>query len=139
MELSDASKVMCGVILITIPTIEYGGFFLLSLLKGKFADLVLNDYQRIFFRAGHAHAGVLVILSLVCQVLVDSSNLPSAIQWTVRIGVPLAAVLIPAGFFLSVLRKDSTKPNGAIAFIYAGIFVLALSVVTLGVGLLRAM
>ncbi|MGO9480193.1 MAG: hypothetical protein ACLP05_00235 [Candidatus Kryptoniota bacterium] len=138
MELSYASKLMCGVILITIPTIEYGGFFLLSLLKGKFDNLQFNEYQKIFFRAGHAHAGVLVILSLVCQVLVDSSSLPSAIQWMVRAGVPLAGILVPAGFFLSVLKKGSTKPNGVIALTYIGIVVLALSVITLGVGLLLA-
>jgi hypothetical protein len=29
-----------------------------------------------FFRAGHAHARVIVILSLVCQILADSAVLP---------------------------------------------------------------
>ena len=29
-----------------------------------------------FFRAGHAHAGVIVILSLVCQLLADAALLP---------------------------------------------------------------
>ena len=139
MELTAASKLMCGITLITVPTIEYGGFFLLSLLKGKFSRFEFTEFQKTFFRAGHAHAGVIVILSLVCQVLADSSSLPSALLWSVRIGAPLSAILISVGFFLSVLGKSVTKPNRAIASTYFGIIILALSVVTLGIGLLRAL
>jgi len=36
-----------------------------------------NPLHQNFFRAGHAHAGVIVILSLVCQNLVDAVVLPS--------------------------------------------------------------
>jgi hypothetical protein len=49
-----------------------------------------------FFRTGHAHAGVIVILSLVCQILADSAILPSAL-------VCLCRILISAGFFFSLL------------------------------------
>jgi hypothetical protein len=55
-----------------------------------------------------------------------------------RIGVPLAAILIPAGFFFSVLSPSATQPNGFLSLIYGGAAVLAASVLTLGVGLLRA-
>ena len=129
---------MCGITLITVPTIKYGGHFLLSVLRGKFSGIEFNEFQKTFFRAGHAHAGVIVILSLVCQVFTDSSNLPVALQWCVRIGVPLAAILISGGFFLSVIGKGATKPSGVIKILYAGIFILAASVITLGVSLLRA-
>ena len=55
------------------------------------------------FRAGHAHAGVLVILSLVCQLLADAASpAPDWALWIARLGTPIAAVLIPMGFFLSV-------------------------------------
>jgi hypothetical protein len=53
-----------------------------------------------------------------------------------RIGVPLSAILIPAGFFFSILSPTATQPNGMVKLIYAGAIVLALSVVTLGFGLL---
>src|SRR5258708_27211007 len=96
-----------------------------------------NPLRENFFRAGHGHAGVIVILSLVCQVLADSADLPSLLVWFVRIGVPLAAILISAGFFFSMLPPTATQPNGAISLIYVGAVVLAISVITLGVGLIR--
>ncbi|MGA7463253.1 MAG: hypothetical protein WBW69_23660 [Candidatus Korobacteraceae bacterium] len=97
-----------------------------------------NPLRQNFFRAGHAHAGVIVILSLICQLMADSKALPASLIWLARIGVPLAAILIPLGFFLSVPLPTTTQPNGAIAFIYVGAVVLAVSVLTLGVGLLRS-
>jgi hypothetical protein len=33
--------------------------------------LIDNPLRQNFFRAGHAHAGVIVVLSLVCQMLAD--------------------------------------------------------------------
>jgi hypothetical protein len=70
-----------------------------------------NPLRQNFFRAGHAHAGVIVILSLVCQMLADAAVLPSPLLWVVRIGVPLAAILFSSGFFFSVL-----PPTGRIHF-----------------------
>jgi hypothetical protein len=97
-----------------------------------------NPLRQNFFRAGHAHAGVLVILSLVSQILADGAVLRDPLLWFVRIGVPLSAILISSGFFFSVLPPTATQANGAIALIYAGAVILALAVITLGVGLRRA-
>jgi len=129
---------MSGIILITVPTIQYGGYFLLASLMDKSSGYVENPLRQNFFRAGHAHAGVIVILSLVCQILADGAVLPSPLLWAVRIGVPLSAILISSGFFFSMLSPTATQANGAIVLIYAGAVVLALAVVTLGVGLLRS-
>jgi hypothetical protein len=132
------AKLMSGIILITVPSIQYGGYFLLTSLMDKSSGYMDNPLRQNFFRAGHAHAGVIVILSLVCQVLADSALLPSGVLWLARIGVPLAAILLPLGFFLSMPSPAATQPNGAVAVIYVGIFVLAASVLTLGIGLVRA-
>jgi len=131
------AKLMCGIILITVPTIQYGGYFLLTQLMNKNSGYMDNPLRQNFFRAGHAHAGVIVILSLICQLLADNALLPPSVLWLARIGVPLAAILIPLGFFLSVPSPTATQPNGAVGFIYVGAVVLAASVLTLGVGLLR--
>lgn len=96
-----------------------------------------NPLRQNFFRAGHAHAGVIVILALVCQVLADAALLPDSVTWLARIGVPLAAILIPLGFFLSMASPAASQPNGMVIFIYAGAIVLAASVLTLGIGLVR--
>jgi hypothetical protein len=129
---------MAGVILITVPSIQYGGLFLLHSLRDRSSHYMDNALRQNFFRAGHAHAGVIVILSLVCQLLADAARLPPSVLWMVRIGVPAAAILIPLGFFLSMPSPQATQPNGLISLIYAGAAVLAVSVVTLGIGLLRS-
>ena len=131
------ARLLSGIILITVPTIQYGGYFLLSSLMDKGSGYMDNPLRQNFFRAGHAHAGVIVILSLVCQTLADAAVLPSPLIWFVRIGVPLAAILISAGFFFSMLPPKATQPSGAVALIYLGAAILAISVLALGVGLIR--
>ena len=132
------ARIMAGVILITVPSIQYGGYFLLTSLMDRSSRYMDNPLRQNFFRAGHAHAGVIVLLSLVCQVLADSATLPDGLLWLVRIGVRLAAILLPLGFFLSMPSPSSPAPNGFVSLIYVGALVLAVSVVTLGVGLLRS-
>jgi len=131
------ARLMSGIILIAVPTIQYGGYFLLTSLMNKSSGYMENPLRQNFFRAGHAHAGVIVILSLVCQILADAAVLPTPLLWFVRIGVPLSAILISAGFFFSVLPPTATQASGAVSLIYAGALILAVAVVTLGIGLLR--
>jgi hypothetical protein len=129
---------MAGIILLTVPTIQYGGYFLLTSLRDRNSHYMDNALRQNFFRAGHAHAGVFVILSLLCQVLADAAVLSTPWMWVARIGVPAAAILIPLGFFLSMTSPTATQPNGLIKLIYFGAIALAASVLTLGIGLLRS-
>src|SRR6202162_484641 len=124
------ARMMCGIILITVPTIQYGGYFLLTSLMNKGSGYMDNPLRQNFFRAGHAHAGVIVILSLVCQMLADAAVLPTPLLWFVRIGVPLSAILISMGFFFSMLPPTATQPNGAISLIYVAAVILATAVLT---------
>ena len=132
------TKMMCGIILVTVPSIQYGGYFLLTSLIDKTSGYMENPLRQNFFRAGHAHAGVIVILSLVCQILADAAALPPSLLWVARVAVPLAAILISAGFFFSMLSPTATQPGGAVALIYVGAVALAGGVLLLGVGLIRA-
>ena len=104
------AKLMSGIILITVPTIQYCGYFLLTSLMNKSSGYMNNPLRQNFFRAGQAHAGVIVILSLVCQVLARTSALlPGSALWLVRIGIPLSAILISMGFFLSMAAPTLTS------------------------------
>ncbi|PSL46434.1 hypothetical protein CLV51_103412 [Chitinophaga niastensis] len=134
--MTPSAKLMCGLTLITVPTIEFGGYFLLKIISGKLPALPLTPFQKSMFRAGHAHAGVLVILSLVCQILADETQLSNSLTWFVRIGVPVSAILVSGGFFAAAGGKQLEKPNKFISILYAGVFLLAGSVVVLGIGLL---
>ena len=132
------ARFISGIILITVPTIQYGGYFLLTQLMDRNSGYMENALRQNFFRAGHAHAGVIVILSLICQLFADAAVLPSVLVWVVRLGLPLAAILISAGFFFSVLSPATSHPNRAVLLIYAGAAILAFGILTLGVGLLRS-
>lgn len=135
--MSSLSKLLCGLILLTVPSIQYGGYYLLTLLAGQTGQ-ELTDYQRSMFRAGHAHAGVLVILALVGQLLLDAARLPSWLAWVARLGFPLAAILVSGGFFAAAIGRGVTQPTAWIAVLYAGAALLAVAVVLTGIGLLRA-
>ena len=131
------ARLMSGLLLITVPTIQYGGYFLLRLFSGQIPGMKPSPLQTSFFRAGHAHAGVLVILSLICEIVAEHAALGPGFVWLVRIAVPLAAILIPLGFFLSVSFTPD-RPNQWIWSVYAGALSLAIGVLVLGIGLIRA-
>lgn len=101
--MSPAGRLIAGITLITVPTIVYGGLTVLGVISGgRFGMGVgrpITPEQTTFFRAGHAHAGVLVILSLVLQLLLDHANLPEDLVWALRIAAPAAAILVSGGFF----------------------------------------
>jgi hypothetical protein len=133
--MTPETRITCGIILLTVPGIIYGGYFLLSILSGRL-KLPLTDFQKSMFRAGHAHAGVLVILALVAEILVDSARLSPGLEHIARTGFPVAAILISGGFFASASGREISKPNRWIAILYSGIAVLVASLIILGIGLI---
>jgi hypothetical protein len=78
------------------------------------------------------------MLALVIQLYVDATDMSDGLTWLARSGVPIAALLIPGGFFFSVMGRGVTKPNRFFLMIPAGAVMLALGVAATGVGLLTA-
>jgi hypothetical protein len=130
--LTPDARGTAGVLLLTLVAVESGGWLMLRILRG---DRPATDFQKAFFRAGHAHAGVLVILSLIAQLLAGAAAL-NGIAALLSNGIWLAAILMPAGFFLSAAGRDRTQPNQLIVLLYAGMVALGLGVISLGLGLL---
>jgi hypothetical protein len=135
--MSRESKRFAGILLVLLPTVEIGGVSLLALLIGD-PDYMRNPLRQDLWRAGHAHAGVLLVLSLVALRYVDEANLSAGARTIARGAIPAAAILMPLAFFLSVLRPEATQPNGLIYLAYVGAAVLAAGLLILGAGLLRA-
>ena len=133
--MSDESKFLAGVLLLALVTVETGGLYLVRLVRGR---APATPFQLGFARAGHAHAGVLLVLALVCQLLADETSQSGLGDWLSRSGVAVAALLMPAGFFFSSAGRDRTGPNRLIVLVYAGAVVLAAGLASLGVGLLVA-
>jgi hypothetical protein len=135
--MSPQSRLVAGILLVVLPTVEIGGASILSLLIGDPA-YGQNDLRQDLWRAGHAHAGVWLVLSLVALRYVDEAALSEGMKWLVRLAFPAAAVLMPLAFFLSVLSPEATEPNALIYLAYVGGVVLAVGLLVLGVGLIRS-
>jgi hypothetical protein len=135
--LSQESRRLAGILLVILPTVLYGGVSLLIFLIDRSSGYMDNPLRQNLFRAGHAHAGVLLVLSLVALRYVDEAMLSKGWKRYVRSSIPSAAIFLPAGFFFSVLSPHATAPNGFIYLAFAGAVILAMGLLALGVGLLR--
>jgi uncharacterized membrane protein len=136
--MSRESRMLAGILLVVLPTVMYGGLSLLGFLAGNSPGYTDNPLRQDLWRAGHAHAGVYLVLSLVMLRYVDEAALSPFWTWLARTGAPIAAIVIPAAFFLSVASPTAKEPNGLINLAYVGAAFLAAAVLTLGVGLIRA-
>lgn len=134
--MSRESRFLAGFLLVVMPTVIIGGVSILSLLVAEPAYRE-NELRQDLWRAGHAHAGVLLILSLVMLRYVDEARLSPLWKWVARLSAPIAAILLPVAYFFSMLRPIATEPNRVIYLAYVGAAVLAVGLVALGVGLLR--
>ena len=131
------SRMLAGILLVVLPTVMFGGLSLLSFLTRNLPGYNDNPLRHDLWRAGHAHAGVYLVLSLVMLRYVDEAELSPFWKWIARTGAPIGAILIPAAFFLSVVSPTATQPNGLMNLAYVGALFLAAAVLSLGVGLIR--
>lgn len=132
--LTDSIQIVTGATLLSVIGIAYGGTFLLRVFTGRQPT---NDLQKSFFRAGHAHAGVLVILGLLVVLYTQLNEVGD--PWSsLSFGVLFAAILMPAGFFLSVIGRDPQRPNRFIVVLWLGAASLTVGLASAGAGLIGA-
>jgi hypothetical protein len=131
--MSHDTCLMCGLSLILVPTIVYGGLTILGVVSGGAYGAPsprLSDQQTTLYRAGHAHAGVLTILALFMQIALDYARISPGLVWPTRIAVFVVPLLVSGGFFgaahLSALRW----------LLYLGAVLLIAVTLTVGIGLL---
>ncbi len=136
MPMSPDTRLMCGLTLIVVPTIVYGGLTVLGIVTGRTmgapAPNNLSPSQVAFYRAGHAHAGVLTILSLFLQLAIDYASIPQPAIWPARVGALSAALLVSGGFF------GAAHVRSLRVLLYLGATVLVAVTLTVGIGLLRS-
>jgi hypothetical protein len=134
--MSPDTRLMFGLSLILVPTIVYGGLTVLGVvtnrLMGSPGPPNLTATQIAFYRAGHAHAGVLTLLAMLLQIAVDYAAIPSVLVWPVRVGALAASILVSGGFF-AVAHQRSLR-----IVLYTGAVLVAATTVTVGVGLIRS-
>ena len=135
--MSPQSRRMAGLLLNVMPTVVIGGVSVPTLLVND-PEYTANPLRQDLWRVGHAHAGVLLNLSLVALRYVDQAALAERTRGFVRLAFPAAAVLLAVAYFLSVLSPDATDANPVVNLAYVGAVVLVAGMRTLGVGLVRA-
>lgn len=134
--MTDASQTIAAILLITVPTIAFGGYSLLMQIVRRIPGYLDNPVRQNMWRAGHAHAGVLVMLALVAMLYVDRTGYSAGLRTLVRSLMVAPPILMPLGFFLSTLKPSVERPNGLIALTFVGGASLAAGTLTLGIGLL---
>lgn len=133
-DMDSSTLLTTGIVLLAVVGVAFGGTFLLRVVNGS---VPANELQRSYFRAGHAHAGVLIILGLLVRILLTHPEVPA---WSAQLGdgVLYAAILMPAGFFLSVTGRDPQQPNGLRVLIWLGAASLTVGLIAAGIGLIVA-
>jgi hypothetical protein len=81
---------------IALPTVMYGGYSLLGLIGRD----RLTPFQETYFRAGHAHAGVLLLMSLLYFLFLERTHLAPGLQLAGAIAVIVGVLAQSGGFFL---------------------------------------
>lgn len=112
---------------IQLPTVMYGGYALLAMLtRGQ----PMTDFQKSNFRAGHAHAGVLTLLSLLYNIFLSQTDLSMTVKVIASIVLLVGVLLQSAGFFVHMARGEPGKRSigttvttvGAVILIVSNLF-----------------
>lgn len=94
--MSHASRRLAGVLLIVYPTVIFGGVSLLQMIISSDPGYVENETRQDLWRAGHAHAGIMLLLSLVLLRYIDEASLGEGTRELVRHAAPAAAICSPS-------------------------------------------
>ena len=122
---------------ISIVTVEYGGWALLTFVAGPRERL--EGFQEQFFRAGHAHAGVLLILSLVYYIYLDRADLSETAQWIGGIVLLVGIMCQSGGFFVHMGVGEPNQPSLGTRLTRTGALLIGAALILLAVGLIKAL
>ena len=117
---------------IAIPTVMYGGYALLGMLtRGD-----LTPFQQTYFRAGHAHAGVLLLMSLLYHQYMEQTELSPAVKVVAAVLVLVGILAQSGGFFLHMAIGQPGAPSLGTTITSLGAALLVVSLLILVYGLI---
>lgn len=132
--MSAADQVLTAITLVSIPTVMFGGY---SLLRLRGAGR-LSEFQAGFFRAGHAHAGVLLVLTLAALSVAARFSLSDGLTWAVGLLLLVGTLAQSGGMFIhmGVGRPGHWSWGNTVSSI--GAVLLAAGTLTLAYGVVTA-
>ena len=119
--------------LLLLVSVEYGGWSLLGFLTGRGQ---LGKFREQFIRAGHAHAGVLLVLSLGYFLYLDRTGYSTGVQWIAGLLLLLGIMAQSGGFFLHLTLGQKNRSSLGTIVTRTGALLLAAALIVLAIGLL---
>lgn len=130
----DELKLFILISWFSLPTVMFGGYSFLMLLRG-----VLTPQQATAFRAGHAHAGVLLLLSLLFYQYLGLTDFSLSTKYLACTLLASGIILQSGGFFWHAFLDDNCKKHTGMYITTAGACLLATAVIFLAVGLAKGL
>jgi hypothetical protein len=127
------TKLFVVIALFSLPTVMFGGFSLLRLIQRQRG---LSQFQLTWFRAGHAHAGVLLILALVVLDITGQAGLGTVLQWTIGLLLVVGVLAQSGGMFLHMAIGEPGTWSTGNTVTTIGAVVLAAALVTTAIGVI---
>jgi hypothetical protein len=132
----EPTELLPIVVVFSLPTVEIGGHALLRILTGRDE---LDEWRFPFFRAGHAHAGVLLVLSLVYYLYLERADLSETWEWIAGVVLAVGVIAQSGGFFLHLGVGQPNETSIGTTVTRAGAVLIAVALIVLGVGLIKAL
>jgi hypothetical protein len=127
----DPIRVFPVIALVSLPTVMFGGY---ALHRFVTAGEGLSEFRRTFFRAGHAHAGVFLVLALVYFEYLARTAFGDTARWILGAAMVVGILAQSGGFFLHMLGEPG-KPSIGTQVTRIGALLLAGAMLALAYGL----
>lgn len=118
-----------------LVSVESGGWVLLKFLTDADAP---SRHKVAFFKAGHAHAGVLLTLALVYYLYLPRADYARWLEWLCGIILTVGILGHSTGFFVHAFAGRENEPSVGTTLTRAGAVLLAVALVILAVGLVKS-
>ena len=120
----DPIRLFAIVSLVSLPTVMFGGYSLRRLMERSRG---LTPFQQTYFRAGHGHAGVLLLLSLVYYDYLERTTISDGMKWIACSLLALGILAQSGGFFIhmAVGKPERTSAGTTMTTTGAGLLAVA--------------
>ena len=138
----EPTELLPIVAVLSLITVEFGGHALLRFATREDAPPgpeERRDETFRFFRAGHAHAGVLLVLSLVYFLYLERTDYGDGMRWLAGLVLTAGILAQPGGFFVHMGMGAPDRATAGTTLTRVGAVVIAVALVLLAIGLIRAL
>ena len=134
----EPTTLLPAIALFSLVTVEYGGWALLGMITRTPGYPELDEFREQFFRAGHAHAGTLLVMALAYFALLPRAGFSETVQWAAGGGLMTGILVLSGGFFLHLAKGRPGEPSVGTRVTRIGAMTLGIPLLVLAVGLVRA-